>query len=306
MGQERFALVYVASSGRSGSTLLDMLLGAQPGLWSVGEFHLLPFEMKRGKTPCGCGEVVARCPFWSGIAAATGDELAPERIGRFRDAAGYGRVLRLGEVRSILRGAAADQPARRDDMRRYGQDNRAVLAKVREAAQVLRGEDVPWIVDASKDVYRLLWLARSGLFDLRVIHLVKDPRAFVYSKVSRLAGLSRLRCAVRMSARWLVENALISQVCRRDVTEGHSRLVRYEDLASHPVETIAGLLDWLGVPARDVRLDFREGNHGVSGNAMRQGAGGIRLDERWKTALPTFLAVFTRTVTFPLARRYGY
>ena len=42
----------------------------------------------------------------------------------------------------------------------------------------IKGDQVQWLVDASKSVYRLLWLRETGLFDVRVIHLVKDPRTF--------------------------------------------------------------------------------------------------------------------------------
>ena len=45
-----------------------------------------------------------------------------------------------------------------------------------KALCAIKGDQVQWLVDASKSVYRLLWLRETGLFDVRVIHLVKDPR----------------------------------------------------------------------------------------------------------------------------------
>ena len=63
-------VLFIGGAGRSGSTLLDRLLGQTPGLVSVGEVTNI---WKVGFTddfPCGCGELFSGCPFWREVIAA--------------------------------------------------------------------------------------------------------------------------------------------------------------------------------------------------------------------------------------------
>ena len=57
-------LVYVGGHGRSGSTLLDVLLDASPQLLGVGELHHLP-RLLADDQSCSCGTALGRCPFWA-------------------------------------------------------------------------------------------------------------------------------------------------------------------------------------------------------------------------------------------------
>ena len=58
-------LVYIASSGRSGSTLLELILNNFDEVWTVGELNILPWEIKETTQFCGCGQEVKNCGFWS-------------------------------------------------------------------------------------------------------------------------------------------------------------------------------------------------------------------------------------------------
>src|ERR1700743_2959648 len=60
-------VIYIAGSGRSGSTLLERVLGEMPGAVNVGEL----IDVFRRTAPlgerCGCGLPFTDCPFWSGV-----------------------------------------------------------------------------------------------------------------------------------------------------------------------------------------------------------------------------------------------
>ena len=57
-------VLYVGGLGRSGSTLLDRMLGRLDDVWSVGELvHLWERGLKENNR-CGCGRCFADCPFW--------------------------------------------------------------------------------------------------------------------------------------------------------------------------------------------------------------------------------------------------
>ena len=60
-------IVYIAGSGRSGSTLLERVIGAIPGQVNVGELIDLPRRVAVDDEICGCGEPFSRCPFWTAV-----------------------------------------------------------------------------------------------------------------------------------------------------------------------------------------------------------------------------------------------
>ncbi|MEO0650499.1 MAG: sulfotransferase [Planctomycetota bacterium] len=301
---QRVPLVYILSNGRSGSTLLDLLLGAHPEAWSVGELQMLPFELDAPRDPCGCGAPVAECEFWRPFAERV-SQAGPAPLHHFRERARHGRVLRPAQVLDALRGAPSG--ARRDQAEAYGEHNEQLLRAIHQAAETRRGGAVRWLVDASKDPYRLAWLARSGRFDLRVIHLTKDPRAFVHSMTRdrERPGAARL---LRFTGRWVVENAIMRLVARRTVGAERVRAVRYEDLAGAPERTLAELGEWLDLEGLEATLEtFREvENHAVGGNEMRWRAGRVRLDERWRSRLTAVERTFVAAASQPLRRAIGY
>src|SRR5499427_9656408 len=60
-------VVYIAGSGRSGSTMLERVLGEIPGFVNVGELIDLFRHVARHGERCGCGELFADCPFWTSV-----------------------------------------------------------------------------------------------------------------------------------------------------------------------------------------------------------------------------------------------
>ena len=56
-------LIYIASTGYSGTTLLDMLLNNHPEVSALGEVYLLSRYAKEN-SECTCGKVVNECGFW--------------------------------------------------------------------------------------------------------------------------------------------------------------------------------------------------------------------------------------------------
>jgi hypothetical protein len=306
MADDRIKLVYIASSGRSGSTLLELLLGTHPRVWTTGEFYVLPFALESPGKPCGCGSPVARCPFWGPIVAAADAGALGASVGRFRDGYEVGRLLRYGELPFVLTRSAGGA-VRRNEARRFGQDNAAVLAAVLDRAREFKGPQVTWLVDASKSLYRLLWLRQCERFDLRVVHLVKDPRAFVYS-ISKGSGRAVAgRKAARAALRWNVENFLFDRLFRQRFDPSQVLRIRYEDLASATDRVLGDITAWLGLPAdRGAVNGFRAGNHGIAGNPMRHESNGIRLDEKWRSELPPGVQRMVRTLSLGLSRKYGF
>jgi len=60
-------IIYISGAGRSGSTLLDILLGNLNDHLSLGELNFLMINGIIDNEYCSCGEKVQDCVFWSSI-----------------------------------------------------------------------------------------------------------------------------------------------------------------------------------------------------------------------------------------------
>ena len=297
----RINLIYIVSNGRSGSTLLDLLLGAHPNMWTLGEFQVLPWELLTPIQTCGCGQSVTDCLFWQNILDRFDKTLKTGTIHRFRRTHGAGRVLRWSELARLFSGYC--RPSTRTAIRAYGLENALIMREVLKIAKELK--EVNFLVDASKDPYRLWWLLQSDLFSVHVIHLTKDPRAFVYSMTKY--NLADYRKAFRMSLRYIVQNRIIELILRKTTSQRYVQ-IRYEDPASRPKETMHTIFTRFGISSKDYNPeDFRKAeNHAISGNKMRHDDRGIFLDEMWRRRLPASRQYLIKAITYLTARRYGY
>ena len=60
-------VLYVAGSGRSGSTIVDNILGQLDGVGRVGEVRFLWERGMLEDRTCGCGAAFSACPFWRAV-----------------------------------------------------------------------------------------------------------------------------------------------------------------------------------------------------------------------------------------------
>ncbi len=301
--EQTVRVIYIVSTGHSGSTLLELLLGALPGVIDVGEIHELPIQVGLPERTCGCGVHCTACPFWGPlIQAHAQDFLAPDSpVRKFLRSDRHAPFFQWRHLLGLVAGKAPAAAELADFERANIALLRAVLARAATTGPA------GCVLDSSKLFYRLYWLTHCAGLEVRPIHLVRDPRGFVASMIRRKSGrLARGRHAFRMSVRYVLENLLIERALH---TAGTPALrLRYEDLASAPHPTLERLATWLGLPYDPGIVDcFREVvQHGVSGNEMRFRSDRIRLDERWKRELSGPLKRLVTLLTLPAAARYGY
>ncbi len=97
---EPINLIFVASIGRSGSTLLESMLGAHSQIETTGEVQIWPHEiMDGGVLPVGSGLMIDEDPFWIEMKKRL-DPLAQPfpQIHHFREKHYAGRTLRLDRI----------------------------------------------------------------------------------------------------------------------------------------------------------------------------------------------------------------
>ena len=71
-------VLYIAGYGRSGSTILDIILDSHPDITAVGELTFLLDDAAIPSRHCSCGAAYAECGFWSRVVSsqARSSELA--------------------------------------------------------------------------------------------------------------------------------------------------------------------------------------------------------------------------------------
>jgi Sulfotransferase domain len=302
-------VLYIGGSGRSGSTLLERVVGQLPGVVAVGE---LVFLWRRGIVNdqlCGCGERFHACPFWTAVgehAFGGWDRVDVDRVLALQRAVDRNRFIPM-----MMAGRRA--PRYRSELERYAE----YLLPVYRAALAVGAGRV--LVDSSKHASTAFLLSRLGGLDLRVIHIVRDSRGVAYSWTKHVrkpeaAGESYMPRfhPGRQSLYWMAYNAMFEALPAAGVP---TMRLRYESLLEAPRPQVHRAAAFAGIPTSAAALRYLDDravelsvDHTVSGNPMRFRTGrlDLRLDDAWRRELPRGQAALVAAVTWPLQVRYGY
>lgn len=296
------SVVFVIGKGRSGSTLLDDLLGTMPGVTSLGELRLLwDRGLQLERYPCACGRHVGACELWGPVLTAAIGGFQPQQlgiVGRLQ-----ARAFRWPRVPALLVGARPQLD------RRLGE----VLGRVYRSVAEATGTRI--LVDSSK------WPMHPGILGLIpgvtpfVLHLVRDPRgvAYSYRRLQRRAEPTGPPHGAPAAALSWVGRNLAAELASRTLPRGRYRRIRYEDLAGSPRRTLRDLGAWLGV--MDADRAFTEDGvvelgtaHLIGGNRRRFDRGRVTIaaDEEWRNRIDASDRRIITALTWPLLGRYGY
>jgi hypothetical protein len=302
-------VLYIGGFGRSGSTLVERILGQLPGFCSAGE---IVFLWQRGLIDgqlCGCGVPVPECDFWTRVgktAFGGWDQIdAQEMLALQR------RIDRNRYIPSMV--APRLRPAAQLDLDRYTD----VLSRLYRGIGEVAGARV--VIDASKHASTAFLLRRVPGISLRVVHLVRDSRGVAYSwtkevRKPEVTGDDAFMPVYSPSSsgrQWLAYNLLFDALGVIDKT----MILRYEALMAEPGTGLARILAHAGEPVTPESFAFLgDGwvdlgvDHTVAGNPMRfhQGRLDLRLDQAWATKLPERDRKVVTAITWPLQLRYGY
>lgn len=324
MGRDQ--LVYIAGSGHSGSTLLDMLLGGHDQISSLGEVHRLTINARRSGQlySCNCGKAINECPFWCKVA----DELQvmlhvdqPDILERHLvteprnleldqdveawepgDPKKYRYRVDLTAATMVVgqRSIWVLMSLLSKDVRTYRNviKNSLILYEA-----VRRAHHTPIVVDSTKNARRLQGLYLESHGRLRILNLLRDGRALCYSRMKR-RNMPMAECA-RI---WKMEQTK-QQMIQRSIPDDLITSVRYEDLSEHTEQELSRICHVLGIEYQLSMLDFRNERHNIGGNhwmRFRHHETQVRRDDRWRSELAAEdLATFER-IAGPLNRKLGY
>lgn len=306
--QQPLRVLFLGGFGRSGSTLIERIVGELPGVVAAGELTHLWERGVVGNEKCSCGDRFHDCPFWMEVgerAFGGWQRVDPEHVRQLRSQVDRNRFI-----------PALAAPVLRPSMRRAVADYTAIYERLCQGIAATSGASV--VVDSSKSASLAFVLRRSEEIDLRLLHVVRDSRGVANSwsrtvrrpeavdEVSYMPTYSPLRAGVL----WDTYNGLF-QLLR--VLGVPTRLVRYEDLMRDPTAMLRAITEFAGLP--DGALPMAGEHHvtlgrahTVAGNPMRFRTGRMELkpDEAWRQELPSSARRVVSAVTLPLLLRYGY
>ena len=303
-------MLYLCGWGRSGTTIIDQVLGEVPGFTSVGELRSL-WDTDPATHRCGCGKVVNRCPLWGPL------------LHTMEQASGYGieeiASLRdeVARTRHLPRLYAA---ARRTGQRRTSRAATAygdVLSGIYRALAAATGSGV--VVDSSKHPAEALLLAGRSDVDLTVLHVVRDPHgvAFSWSRPQGSTEGSEVDLPPKQgvwhsAAWWTAWNAAIETLIRPKLRHKYV-VARYEDVMADPLRYLGPLVQLFGGAGADLPLVTRDEvvlapSHTVAGNPSRMRNGLVRLDvdRRWESQMSSGDRRLATAAALPLLAHYGY
>jgi Sulfotransferase family len=306
-------VVYIAGAGRSGTTLLDILIGEREGFFSAGELRWIWWGGLIEGWRCGCGQPLRECPVWNRILTKTYGVDSLEDIDARRFLKLQQATARLHQLPRIL-AASAERPIRWEGLKQYSDIWNRLYVGISDAT----GASV--IVDSSKNAPEAALLRLCSDVDPYVIHLVRDPRGVANSmkrkvKMEPMAEKTfdqPINSTAISSLIWSRKN-LAAELDRLRYPKDRMFLIRYEDVVSRPKETLERISYYIREPLSG--LDYVDGNratlsgnHTSWGNPSRFKTGTIELrpDDEWRTRLAGRDMAISTALTLPLLYRYGF
>jgi hypothetical protein len=259
-------ILYIAGYSRSGSTILDILLGSHRDMVGTGELVYLFDDWLLPERLCTCGEPYSNCNFWKNFKLPEGTN--------FNDAI---EIIRRVECRSSL-SKLINNKVPVDLIQKYN------LVQTALYNYIFRTSQKNIIIDSSKTsrdmAGRYYALYKHTDFDVYVIHLVKNGQSVVESFVKRGSnwaqeGYKKTNkfLAVRSSLGWFLANSIAQRLGKR-MPEKHFMQIKYEDLVSQPENILLEISSFLDTDLSEVMTMIKKEipfhpKHNIGGNRLR-------------------------------------
>lgn len=234
-------VVFIMGIGRSGSTLIDLMIGSHRDAFSLGEISKFPKIVKKGKRKFCVRE---DSTFWqdnfteaelvklaAGLSNHRLNKYIPLKIERF--------------LREILR--------QDDILNSYT----TLFAKTQKDILVDSSKYICWIANTLKARE-----FRSGLIEAYLIHMIRDGRAVANSYLRAFPKLT----INEFSQRWVSQIQEQKSFYEKFPAE-KKMVVRYEELATNPQAVLERVCQLLGIEFTPEMIEYwRHDHHHIVGS----------------------------------------
>jgi hypothetical protein len=302
-------IIYFIGTGHSGSTLLDIILGAHPQGVAVGELiGISRWLQNELKINCSCGQNMDNCEFWSHVFETWGYRVGKESVSEYSALQSF--YERSSLLSLISRMFYQKQFYGSSKASKYFQLSAELYNTLIEVG------GVTFIIDSSKNLVKALSLSKNPHVDLYLIHLVRDPRAVANSYYKFNLGNkenwgSKMVYLLRMALMWILYNLLCEFILTRMEKEKCIQIL-YEDLVREPqkvLERIGGIVEknYLSVAKKLMSGEALSVGHVVGGNQkLRTRQITMVKDNKWKKELSKTHQGIIWSITGIFARRYRF
>lgn len=301
---------YMVATAYSGSTLLAMLLDTHPQVATIGELDNSIGEItaRDPSSPyiCSCGMPIRQCGFFREVQERCAHNGIDLDLHNFRTRLGQGMNKAAKRFTFGVPGRGFWFKEIRDSVLRqmppYHRHVRKVLERSEAIARtVLHVSNKKVFVDGSKDVARAFHLLHESTLDLKLIHIVRDVRAFMHSR------LKRVKDGFEKGVRYWVRTHSATMQLREQLPADRYYMFRWEDFCRAPREKLNELCSFLGVPQTELLSRVNDRPHHVIGNGMRlKSVDAIRRDESWREGLTGGQLAVCDRIAGELNRSFGY
>lgn len=307
--EKDFVIVYIMGRGHSGSTVLDLMLGNHEGIQSAAEITS-GFQMR--PSLCACQEDIDECEYWGRIRRKLQEKRPDCSLVEYGEMLNYmDRFYRIPQIK-----LGWPLPARiKRHFRSMSYDLFSLIAE--ESGR-------SYVMDSSKELGRAYYLKKSFSGQVKIIHLVRDGRAVMWSRLWRMReGLDLFFMRRKYHPKriwpimilevvsWAFVNLLAVIVSLGDP---NVLLVRYEDLVGDSTRELTRIGEFLGLDLLPLAKRVENGDefkiqHAIGGNYMSHNESRrfvLKPDYVWCEKLPRVYKWMFLVLGFPINLWLGY
>lgn len=268
-------ILYIISQRRSGSTLIENLLGQHDQFISAGEFRMLKDHyLKQGPGElwdwkCNCGKEVAQCEFWSKYYLKGRQPAQPaETALYYRISSNEWLQLLFGSVKKLI-------SKNRENGEKIAD---FTLNLYREIGNDFAGKQ---IVDSSKDALQGFFLAEASE-EVMVLYLHRQLRATVSSKYKRAKLKGKpVNLFKLMTGSFLAE--IFNKRIAGLVAPGRLLNFSYEEFIENKEALYRQVLQKTDVSEKQIPTYFQPyPSHSIGGTPTRFEKRPVSYDDSWK------------------------
>lgn len=305
---QRKTIVYIAGAGRSGSTILDLILSEGKGIISLGEFRQFWKTFIKKRALCSCNKSYCNCELWRYI--------IKDIFGKYEfnetEIDYYYNIQKIIERTPIL-----NSIKQKKYFKTFHREIQEYIEFMREIYdKVFIHTRNPIIIDSSKLPHYLLILKKLP-FEIKLIHLIRDPRGVAYSWTKSKFDFSindymKRHHPFTSSRMWIFYNLAIERL--KSYFDNRT-LLKYEDFCLNPKQAIQKIYKDLNLPyfnmpniANNKIVVFQKEKHLIGGNPVRFSLNEILINEdrEWIYNLSIKHKILVTIMTLPFLLKYKY
>ena len=287
--------VYILGGSHSGSTLLELLLGAHPQLVPIGEIDKLSLQFARGDRLCSCRAYPTECPVWTTVTQAVKERYGVDLreqpfafrvsdIGWEEDcgwrATGHWLAHKSSRLWRYM--AYRHIPIMRHMIALSRFHHRWAERRLFVADFIRQFHNASGVIDSSKDYLGVRDLEVTLGDELKTIFLTRNVYGSVWSTMKANPSVT----LEQASHQWVKVNARSLRMLQH-VSKNYWIHLKYEELCNHLEDSLKQLCRFLGYDFDPIMYDLSPyHHHTIAGNKIRiEAIGHIQEDMSWKQNL---------------------